>query len=76
NSSGGFSGPTLILGPKGSFLFANAVEYEDAKSRDANDQKSAENSDLGEREEYVMWGFSGGRSSAYLRVWKRLAPKI
>jgi 2-polyprenyl-6-methoxyphenol hydroxylase-like FAD-dependent oxidoreductase len=42
-------GPTLVLGPQGCFMFANAVDYED-------------DADCGEprcdREKYVMWGFS------------------
>jgi hypothetical protein len=48
-----FRGPTLILGPKGCFLFANAVEYNAATSggRPA------------ELEEYVMWGFSARRKT-------------
>jgi 2-polyprenyl-6-methoxyphenol hydroxylase-like FAD-dependent oxidoreductase len=44
-----FKGPTLVLGPEGCFLFANAVEYPpDAPGTD-------------DREEYVMWGFSAHR---------------
>ena len=46
-----FRGPTLILGPKGCFLFASAVEY--GSARPAGD----------EREEYVMWGFSARRNA-------------
>ena len=44
-----FLGPTLILGPRGTFMFANAVEYPDRPP-------AAPSS--GEDEEYVMWGFS------------------
>lgn len=40
-----FGGPTLILGPGGCFLFANAVEQGPSQSS----------------EEYVMWGFSARR---------------
>ena len=42
-------GPTLILGPQGCFMFANAVDYED-------DADSGEPCYDGEK--YVMWGFS------------------
>jgi 2-polyprenyl-6-methoxyphenol hydroxylase-like FAD-dependent oxidoreductase len=46
-----FEGPTLILGPRGCFLFAGAVEY-------SPDQATAYDQD-----EYVMWGFSARRES-------------
>ena len=42
-------GPTLILGPQGCFMFANAVDYED-------DAECGE--PCYDREKYVMWGFS------------------
>jgi 2-polyprenyl-6-methoxyphenol hydroxylase-like FAD-dependent oxidoreductase len=45
-------GPTLILGPPGTFMFANAVEYPDRPA-------GAPPADEGE--EYVMWGFSARR---------------
>jgi 2-polyprenyl-6-methoxyphenol hydroxylase-like FAD-dependent oxidoreductase len=44
-------GPTLILGPGGCFMFASAVDYEDA---------TAGGREHYDREKYVMWG---GRSS-------------
>ena len=58
-----FRGPTLMLGPRGSFLFANAMEYEDA---DASVPGSCPQANGGavpsdDREEYVMWGFSARR---------------
>jgi len=42
-------GPTLILGPRGCFMFANAVDYED--DADVGEQRY-------DREKYIMWGFS------------------
>jgi len=62
-----FSGPTLILGPKGCFLFASAVEYGDRAykvSTHPNKGKmdpSAHFSVPYDRDEYVMWGFSARR---------------
>jgi 2-polyprenyl-6-methoxyphenol hydroxylase-like FAD-dependent oxidoreductase len=44
-----FKGPTLVMGPKGSFLFASAVEYPPDALR------------AYDRSEYVMWGFSARR---------------
>jgi len=44
-----FKGPTLILGPRGGFMFAGAVEYP-SYHRSDHDQ-----------DEYVMWGFSARR---------------
>ena len=44
-----FKGPTLIMGPKGRFLFASAVEYPPDAPRTYD------------RDEYVMWGFSARR---------------
>jgi 2-polyprenyl-6-methoxyphenol hydroxylase-like FAD-dependent oxidoreductase len=41
-------GPTLILGPRGCFMFSSTVDYEDA----AGDEHCYD------REKYVMWGFS------------------
>jgi 2-polyprenyl-6-methoxyphenol hydroxylase-like FAD-dependent oxidoreductase len=46
-----FKGPTLILGPRGCFLFASAVEY------------PPQSSSPYDREEYVMWGFSARRET-------------
>jgi 2-polyprenyl-6-methoxyphenol hydroxylase-like FAD-dependent oxidoreductase len=42
-------GPTLILGPRGCFMFASTVDYDDVE--DDADQYY-------DREKYVMWGFS------------------
>jgi 2-polyprenyl-6-methoxyphenol hydroxylase-like FAD-dependent oxidoreductase len=42
-------GPTLILGPKGCFMFASTVDYED---------DAAGGEQYHDRERYVMWGFS------------------
>ena len=64
-------GPTLILGPKGRFMFANAVEYEtpgptrgrsEASARVEMEQSGAEIS-AQSRDEYVMWGFSARRAA-------------
>jgi 2-polyprenyl-6-methoxyphenol hydroxylase-like FAD-dependent oxidoreductase len=44
-----FKGPTLIMGTKGCFLFASAVEYPPDAPRTYD------------RDEYVMWGFSARR---------------
>jgi len=44
-----FKGPTLVMGPKGCFLFASAVEY------------PADAPLTYDRDEYVMWGFSARR---------------
>ena len=60
-----FRGPTLVMGPNGCFLFANAVEYADEKTKDAKTQGNVNSADWGSsfanREEYVMWGFSARR---------------
>jgi 2-polyprenyl-6-methoxyphenol hydroxylase-like FAD-dependent oxidoreductase len=42
-------GPTLILGPKGCFMFASSVDYED---------KPPGGEQYYDHEKYVMWGFS------------------
>ena len=44
-------GPTLVLGPQGCFMFANAVLY--------NQEYPA--GDAGHEPDYVMWGFSAHR---------------
>src|SRR5262249_8077365 len=41
-------GPSLILGPRGCFMFASTVDYEDV----GDDERHYD------REKYVMWGFS------------------
>jgi 2-polyprenyl-6-methoxyphenol hydroxylase-like FAD-dependent oxidoreductase len=60
-----FLGPTLILGPKGCFLFTNAVEYGDSTPKDPTLPDRIESpessSPLSNREEYLMWGFSARR---------------
>ena len=43
-------GPTLVLGPQGCFMFANAVLYEPRGGGTAEHEK-----------DYVMWGFSAHR---------------
>jgi 2-polyprenyl-6-methoxyphenol hydroxylase-like FAD-dependent oxidoreductase len=48
-------GPTMILGPSGRFMFWNAVQYGDL---DDGDNAATPK---GDREEYVMWGFSAPR---------------
>ena len=53
-----FRGPTLILGPKGCFLFASAVEYGAAGER-----KDAPAGVSYDSDEYVMWGFSARRET-------------
>src|SRR5215470_128258 len=44
-----FKGPTLVMGPRGCFLFASAVEYPPDAPR------------AFDRDEYVTWGFSAPR---------------
>jgi len=55
-------GPAMVLGPKGCFLFASAVDYADSGSRTGHDEPGASATAhdlLGHgREPYVMWGFS------------------
>ncbi|MEA2868255.1 MAG: hypothetical protein QOE39_2970 [Bradyrhizobium sp.] len=48
-------GPTPILGPRGCFMFASAVQYRD---NTGNSGLTQDNLPSDEREEYVMWGFS------------------
>jgi 2-polyprenyl-6-methoxyphenol hydroxylase-like FAD-dependent oxidoreductase len=52
-------GPTLILGPRGCFLFASTVDYEDA---------AGDRHEHYDREKYVMWGFSAQRDTFGLRA--------
>jgi 2-polyprenyl-6-methoxyphenol hydroxylase-like FAD-dependent oxidoreductase len=58
-----FRGPTLMLGPKGCFLFANAVEYGDTNASVPHAGVVSNHDPLlsTDREEYVMWGFSARR---------------
>ena len=46
-------GPTPILGPRGCFMFVSVMQY-----RDLADDACAGGEAAGDREEYVMWGFS------------------
>ena len=66
-----FRGPTLILGPKGCFLFANAVEYADANAKGSTNEVGAGSTDyeppVRDRDEYVMWGFSALHASGSFR---------
>ena len=62
-----FQGPTLILGPRGCFLFASAVEYGQARARYISGESTAD-SGAGDTlrydsEEYLMWGFSAHREA-------------
>lgn len=50
-----FEGPTLILGPRGGFMFAGAVEYPPGGPSGYD------------REEYVMWGFSARHETLGLK---------
>jgi 2-polyprenyl-6-methoxyphenol hydroxylase-like FAD-dependent oxidoreductase len=56
-------GPTLILGPRGRFLFANAIEYEPGRSGSGRSDEDRAALDGVDREEYVMWGFSARRAA-------------
>ena len=58
-------GPTLVLGPKGRFLFANAIEYppDEAVRRYGAADAAAASVPHDDREEYVMWGFSTWREA-------------
>jgi 2-polyprenyl-6-methoxyphenol hydroxylase-like FAD-dependent oxidoreductase len=51
-----FQGPTLIMGPRGCFLFAGAVEYRPGQTT------------VYDRDEYVMWGFSARRETLALQA--------
>src|SRR6516225_6709395 len=52
-------GPTLVLGPRGRFMFGSAVEYENPEDKAHGGLKSPSTSPPGElpsdREQYVMW---------------------
>jgi 2-polyprenyl-6-methoxyphenol hydroxylase-like FAD-dependent oxidoreductase len=58
-------GPTLLLGPKGCFMFVSAVEYEmsayEASAHGDTRTVAARFSPPYNRDEYVMWGFSARR---------------
>jgi 2-polyprenyl-6-methoxyphenol hydroxylase-like FAD-dependent oxidoreductase len=49
-------GPTMILGPRGRFMFSSAIQYGDLDAGGERAQGFDE-----DREEYVMWGFSAPR---------------
>jgi 2-polyprenyl-6-methoxyphenol hydroxylase-like FAD-dependent oxidoreductase len=53
-------GPTLILGPRGTFMFLSAIQYGDLPAGGERGQVFDE-----DREEYVMWGFSARRHRFY-----------
>lgn len=54
-----FRGPTLILGPRGCFLFASAIEYPQARGKGHIPGDAR----LYDAEEYLMWGFSARREA-------------
>jgi 2-polyprenyl-6-methoxyphenol hydroxylase-like FAD-dependent oxidoreductase len=56
-------GPTPILGSRGCFMFASAVQFRDSKgnSEPARDHRTSDEQEE-ERGEYVMWGFSAHRA--------------
>ncbi|MBV8174529.1 MAG: FAD-dependent monooxygenase [Verrucomicrobia bacterium] len=58
-----FCGPTLMLGPRGCFLFANAMEYENTNASIPGScvELNRCGAQSGDREECVMWGFSARR---------------
>jgi len=63
-----FRGPTLILGPRGSFLFASAVEYGQAHGKthtpgELAGDSAARDALLYDSDEYLMWGFSARREA-------------
>jgi 2-polyprenyl-6-methoxyphenol hydroxylase-like FAD-dependent oxidoreductase len=61
-------GPTLILGPKGCFMFASTVDYEDKLPGDEQHY---------DHEKYVMWGFSAHNEMLDLpRIQLPLARKM
>ena len=60
-------GPTLVLGPKGRFMFGSAVEYENSEDKVRGDREPPSARSAAElpsdREQYVMWGFSAPREA-------------
>jgi 2-polyprenyl-6-methoxyphenol hydroxylase-like FAD-dependent oxidoreductase len=52
---GAFRGPTLIMGPRGCFMFLSAVEH----PRELRNRGEDETQD----QDYVMWGYSARRES-------------
>ncbi|MBV9229783.1 MAG: FAD-dependent monooxygenase [Chloroflexi bacterium] len=57
-----FRGPTLILGPRGCFMFGSALDYGEV-SDTGTTCSTAYNPPSYDREEYVMWGFSAHRET-------------
>ena len=57
-------GPTLVLGPKGRFMFGSAVEYGNSGDKRRGDLEPPSTCAAAEmpwdREQYVMWGFPAG----------------
>jgi 2-polyprenyl-6-methoxyphenol hydroxylase-like FAD-dependent oxidoreductase len=58
-------GPTLILGPRGSFMFCSSVQYDDLATPDGAPKGKVL---AGDRENYVMWGVSARREKFSLPV--------
>ena len=60
-------GPTLVLGPRGRFMFGSAVQYENSKDKARGDREPPSTRSAAElpsdREQYVMWGFSAPREA-------------
>ena len=60
-------GPTLVLGPKGRFMFGSAVEYGNSDDKARGDLEPPSTRAAAElpsdREQYVMWGFSAPREA-------------
>jgi len=60
-------GPTLVLGPKGRFMFGSAVEYENSEDKARGDREPPSTRSAAQlpsdREQYVMWGFSAPREA-------------
>src|SRR6516164_603299 len=60
-------GPTLVLGPKGRFMFGSAVEYGNSDDKARGDLEPPSTRGAAElpldREQYVMWGFSAPREA-------------
>ena len=60
-------GPTPILGPRGSFMFASTVQYGDLNAPVGRaDVAGSSDGMKEEREEYVMWGFTARREKLAL----------
>src|SRR5437763_224277 len=55
-------GPTLILGPRGCFMFGSAIDYGDGSDKGTTGSTAHDPLPY-DREEYVMWGFSAHRET-------------